>query len=153
MPNVTKTQLQRPGPCPRCDDDHIQASCLAPFGVYGGCRSARAIWDAATAAERETDCCDVCGGSGLSTRPICVGCKAPSGDAASLNQRALGMAADAIEREAERREGAILVALKQAVRDQTIAHMEIVSTPDPVVEFARAVVASLRERAAQESQS
>jgi hypothetical protein len=63
------------------------------------------------------------------------------------------MAADAIEREAERREGAILVALKQAVRDQTIAHMEIVSTPDPVVEFARAVVASLRERAAQESQS
>ena len=60
------------------------------------------------------------------------------------------MAADAIEREAERREGAILVALKQAVKDQTIARMEIVSTPDPVVEFARAVVASLRERAALE---
>ena len=145
--------IARPGPCPRCDDAYIKATCLAPFGVYGGCRSARVIWDAAIAAERADDYCDVCGGSGLSTRPICVGCETPRGDAASLNQRALGMAADAIEREAERREGAILVALKQAVKDQTIARMEIVSTPDPVVEFARAVVASLRERAAQESQS
>jgi hypothetical protein len=38
--------LTRPGPCPRCDDDHIQATCLAPFGVYGGCKSARVAWDA-----------------------------------------------------------------------------------------------------------
>jgi hypothetical protein len=42
--------IARPGPCPHCDDDHIKASCLAPFGVYGGCKSARIVWDAGYAA-------------------------------------------------------------------------------------------------------
>ena len=46
--------LKRPGPCPRCDDDHIQATCLAPFGVYGGCKSARVVWDAGHAAGLKT---------------------------------------------------------------------------------------------------
>jgi len=40
---------QRPGPCPHCDDDHVKAACLAPFGVYGGCRSARVAFDAGAA--------------------------------------------------------------------------------------------------------
>ena len=46
--------IARPGPCPHCDDDHVKASCLAPFGVYGGCKSARVVWDAGHAVGLKT---------------------------------------------------------------------------------------------------
>jgi len=46
--------LKRPGLCPHCDDDHVKASCLAPYGVYGGCKSARVVWDAGHAVGLKT---------------------------------------------------------------------------------------------------